>query len=85
MNIFIDGKIMQDKYEYYPRPLIQTSQKVRKSRMSPGAGAGVEPDFKFLLEPEPEWSRVKNLAGSATLNISQGGGQSQISLGGSFE
>ena len=74
---------MQDKYEYYPRPLIQTSQKVRKSRMSPGAGAGVEPDFKFLLEPE--WSRVKNLAGFATLNISQGGGQSQISLGGSFE
>ena len=74
---------MQDKYEYYPRPLIQTSQKVRKSRMSSGAGAGVELDFKFLLEPE--WSRVKNLAGSATLNISQGGGQSQISLGGSFE
>ena len=39
--------------------------------MSPGAGAGagVEPDFKFLLEPEPEWSRVKNLAGSATLDI----------------
>ena len=69
MNIFIDGKIMQDKYEYYPRPLIQTSQKVRKSRMSPGAGAGagVEPDFKFLLEPEPEWSRVKNLTGYATL------------------
>ena len=60
---------MQDKYEYYPRPLIQTSQKVRKSRMSPGAGAGVEPDFKFLLEPEPEWSRVKNLAGSATLKV----------------
>ena len=69
MNIFIDGKIMQDKYEYYPRPLIQTSQKVRKSRMSPGAGAGVEPDFKFLLEPEPEWSRVKNLTGSATLDL----------------
>ena len=67
MNIFIDGKIMQDKYEYYPRHLLQTSQKVCKSRMSPGAGAGVEPDFKFLLEPEPEWSRVKNLAGSATL------------------
>ena len=66
-NIFIDGKIMQDKYEYYPRPLIQTSQKVRKSRMSPGAGAGVEPDFKFLLEPEPKWSRFKNLARSATL------------------
>ena len=78
---------MQDKYEYYSRHLLQTSQKVRKSRMSPGAGAGagVEPDFKFLLEPEPEWSRVKNLAGFATLNISQGGGQSQISLGGSFE
>ena len=85
MNIFIDGKIMQDKYEYYSRHLLQTSQKVRKSRMSPGAGAGVEPDFKFLLEPEPEWSRVKNSAGSATLNISQGRGQSQISLWGSFE
>ena len=70
MNIFIDGKIMQDKYEYYPRPLIQTSQKVRKSRMSPGAGAGVEPDFKFL--PEPEWSRVKNLASSATLTLTTG-------------
>ena len=76
---------MQDKYEYYSRHLLQTSQKVRKSRMSPGAGAGVEPDFKFLLEPDPEWSQVKNLAASATLNISQGGGQSQISLGGSFE
>ena len=59
---------MQDKYEYYPRHLLQTSQKVRKSCMSPGAGAGVEPDFKFLLEPE--WSRVKNLAGSATLDSS---------------
>ena len=60
---------MQDKYEHYPRHLLQTSQKVRKSRMSPGAGAraGVEPDFKFLLEPEPKWSRFKNLARSATL------------------
>ena len=63
---------MQDKYEHYPRHLLQTSQKVRKSRMSPGAGAGagVEPDFEFLLEPELEWSRVKNLAGSATLEFS---------------
>ena len=58
---------MQDKNEYYQRHLLQTSQKVCNSRMSPGAGAGagVEPDFKFLLEPE--WSRVKNLDGSATL------------------
>ena len=62
MNIFIDGKIMQDKYEYYPRPLIQTSQKVRKSRMSPGAGAGVEPDFKFLLEPGQKFGWLRNLA-----------------------
>ena len=27
----------------------------------------MEPDFKFLLEPEPEWSRVKNLTASAIL------------------
>jgi len=30
-----------------------------------GAGAGVEPDLEFLLEPE--WSQVKSLTGSATL------------------
>ena len=60
---------MQDKNEDYSRHLFQTSKKVRKSRMSPGAGAGVEPDFKFLLELEPEWSRVKNLTGSATLHL----------------
>ena len=33
-----------------------------------GAGAGVEPDLEFLLEPEPEWSQVKNLTGSTTLD-----------------
>ena len=29
--------------------------------MSAGTGPGVEPDLEFLLEPVPEWSRVKNL------------------------
>ena len=38
--------------------------------MSAGAGAGVEPDLEFLLERELEWSRVKNLTGSATLEFS---------------
>ena len=65
---------MQEKYEYYPRHLLQTSQKVRKSRMSPGAraGAGVELDFKFLLEPEPsqvnKFGRLHNLAYLINLN-----------------
>ena len=35
-----------------------------------GAGAGVEPDLEFLLELELEWSRVKNLTGSATSEFS---------------
>ena len=48
--------------------------------MSAGAGAGarVEPDLEFLLEPE--WSRVKNLTGSATLieNYFSGGIKGKI-------
>ena len=55
---------MQDKYEYYSRHLLQTSQKVRKSRMSPGAGAGFQifAGARAGVEPGQKFGRLRNLA-----------------------